>query len=82
MTCRLSPCRVPEMAQLACVARRVLRRMCYTLLPLLLTYGTSCSGFVCKTHQFIQRGRFIALSFSLPLPAYSTPSLARGFGGS
>ena len=67
---------VPEMAQLACVARRVLRRMCYTLLPLLLTYGTSCRGFVFKTRQFIQRGRPIAFSFSLPLPGYSTPPLA------
>ena len=40
----MPPQPVPEMVQLACVARRVLRRMCYTLLPLLLTYGTSCRG--------------------------------------
>ena len=71
----MPPQPVPEMAQLACVARRVLRRMCYTLLPLLLTYGTSCRGSF-KTRQFIQRGRPIAFSFSLPLPGYSTPPLA------
>ena len=76
----MPPQPVPEMAQLACVARRVLRRMCYTLLPLLLTYGTSCRGFVCKTRQFHPKGsahRVLVLSSSSRL--FHPPPLVEGY---